>query len=167
MSNTKKIKVYKPLKKTKEEDFLNAGFIELPKEITNMDSPFLIREFVVDLNNDLPQYLINTYNHVEFQKRIENENAWEELKKANVDFEEFLDEETGKNKKIVKMTENFIEMVTTWRLEFNEGVLVLTACNPIAFPYSYMNKDLLDKYAGDIIKDLKEKHLIKVESIKV
>lgn len=139
----------------------NEGFDYLPLEIT-LDE-IVCKVVKLPYDSLIVKKVIEMYNSPKWQEEVLDKlKLEEEFKKVGIFFENILDEMSGKMKKLVVEDKNFIEMVTTWRLEvnFSDDCLLYFTTSDMSFPFSFYNKDILDTFCKNEIEDLKKKGII-------
>lgn len=138
----------------------NEGFDYLPLEITTNE--IVCKVVRLSYESEMVQQLVEMYNSKKWQEKVLDELLLEDsFKEMGIIFEEFFDE-NGNEKKVVVENENFMEMVTIWRLEidFSDSNLLYFTTGDSSFPYAFYDKKILNEYCGDLIKELKEKGII-------
>lgn len=138
----------------------NEGFDFLPLEITT-DS-VVCKMVKLDYDSNIVQNVIAMYNSEKWQKEVLDDLLLEEeFKKIGIFFEKFYDEE-GNEKREVVQNENFLEMITFWRVEinFSDCNLLYFTTGDMSFPYAFYDKNVLDEYCSSLIDDLKKKGII-------
>lgn len=138
----------------------NEGFDYLPLEITTDE--IVCKVVKLPYESEMVQQLVEMYNSKKWQEKVLDDLLLEEeFKKIGIDFEIFYDED-GNSQRCVVENENFMEMVSVWRLEinFSDSNLLYFTTGDSSFPYSFYGKKILDEYCGDFIKELKGKGII-------
>lgn len=160
-------RVYKVKYEKKIEDFLENGYDLMPVEIVEKEN-IIFKIIKMAYDSDAVKMVISIYNNEEWQKEYLSLEGAEEIYNSLGIFWEDVIDETGKTKRMVKESEDFLEMISTWRIEIDmDGdKMVGFTTGDMSFPYTYYNRSVLDKYCEEEVERLFDLGLIKISEEK-
>lgn len=160
-----KTRIYKVKYEKRIQDFFQLGYFEMPKEIVKKDD-VIFKLKKVEKDSDLVKMVLSIYNEPAWQEQnIINDEILNAYNQVGIFFEEVYDE-NGEMKKVVVENDELLQMISTWRIEidFEDKILGLTT-GDMSFPYTFTNKDFIDRFCEEEINELFENGLIKIEEI--
>jgi len=146
--------------------YAKDGWDIMPINLTG-GNVIVFKDIKIPFTDPMVQELIKQYETPDWQKyAMGNKQFADYYEKIGYRFSEIHNADTGSKRYEMKLTDEAREHLSTWRVEmdFSDGYLRISPFD-ITFPYSFYNKKLLDRYAGEIVESAKGNNLIKCARI--
>lgn len=157
------IRVYQAKWEKTVQDFLDAGYDLMPEDIVQKEN-VVFKIMKMPLDGESVKMVLNIYNDPNWQQEyLTMPHAMEAFNELGIYFDEVFDEE-GNTKTYVRETDELLEMISTWRIEIDmdgDKVLGFTT-GDMSFPFTFENRNILDKFCKEEIDNLFSKSLIKI-----
>ena len=125
------------------------------------------KEIEIPFEDEFVQGLLGQYDSNAFQEvALKIEHISKYYDRIGFRFDDVYDDSSGKTEKRLRVDDDTKRKLCTWRVEIDlsDGYIRLSPFD-VAFPYSFYNKALLERYAGGIVESLLGKGLIECATI--